>query len=164
MCIPQDYGYKELDPYKGYQIQTAEEGQELTMEQKEKNWALGGQSFEEAFGEKWGTNQGRGNAGPGSVIDRLGDLQLQAHRQRLRAKYRPVRRPAPSAPIYEDESDPGQSYSIKGKTTQDDVSKQKYDKKAGKVASVKKGAKKLKALDTGAALPSSTSDKSGLNI
>ena len=63
---------------------------------------------------------------------------MRARKQQLRAKYNPVRRPAPSAPIYEDESDPGQSYSIKGKTTQDDVSKQKYGKQAGKVASVRK--------------------------
>ena len=164
MCIAQDFGYKELDsPYKGYQIQEAAEGEELTMEQKEKNWALGGQSFEEAFGEKWGTNQGRRNAGPGSVMDRLSDLQLQKQRNKIRQGYNPVRRPAPSAPIAEDESDPGQGYSIKGKSTQDDVRSEKYNKQSLKVGSVKKGTKKLKAIDA-ASLPTSTSDKSGLNI
>jgi len=163
MCIAQDFGYKELDPYKGYQIQTAEEGQELTMEQKEKNWALGGQSYEEAFGEKWGAGSKTRGRGPGGVVDRLADLNLQAHRQKLRAKYRPVRRPAPSAPMSQDEQDPGQGYSIKGKSTQDDVRTEKYKKQAGKVGSVKKGTKKLKAIDA-ASLPTSTSDKSGLNI
>ena len=33
----------------GYEIQTAEEGKELTYAQREANWAKGGQSWEEAF-------------------------------------------------------------------------------------------------------------------
>jgi hypothetical protein len=159
MCVAQNYGFETLDSVGGYQIQEAEEGQELTHEQKEKNWALGGQSYEEAFGED--PKRGRGSAA--DLRGRLGDIAMQAHRQKLRAGHKTVRRPAPSAPIAEEESDPGQGYSIKGKTTQDDVSKQKYDKKAGAVSSVKKGAKKLKSISA-AELPKTTSDKSGLNI
>ena len=164
MCIAQDFGYKELDsPYKGYQIQEAAEGEELTMEQKEKNWALGGQSYEEAFGEKWGAGSKTRGRGPGSMVDRLADIHLQARRNEIRKGYNPVRRPAPSAPMQMDEQDPGQGYSIKGKSTQDDVRSEKYNKQSLKVGSVKKGTKKLKAIDA-ASLPTSTSDKSGLNI
>jgi len=163
MCIVQDYGFKESDPYKGYQIQVAEEGEELTMEQKEKNWALGGQSYEEAFGKPWGTHAGRTGSPTGGLMDKYADIWLSSRRREIQKGYNPVRRPAPSAPMSQDEQDPGQGYSIKGKSTQDDVRSEKYNKQSLKVGSVKKGTKKLKAIDS-ASLPTSTSDKSGLNI
>ena len=164
MCIVHDYGFKESDPYKGYQIQEAAEGEELTMEQKEKNWALGGQSYEEAFGKPWGTTAGRTGNPTGGVMDKWADVWLSSRRNEIRRGYNPVRRPAPSASWRtQDESEPGQSYSIKGKSTQDDVRSEKYQKESLKVGSVKKGTKKLKAMDS-ASLPSTTSDKSGLNI
>ena len=160
MCVAEaNPWWAETDPYQGYQIQVAKEGEELTNEQKEKNWALGGQSYNEAFG----IDQDYGRS-PRTPLEHLGNIGMKAHKNKIRAQYSGVRRPAPSAPIPEEESEPGQGYSLKGKSTQDDVSQQKYAKESLKVGSVKKGTKKLKALDTGTQLPSSASDKSGLNI
>ena len=158
----------QIDPLPGYEMHEAPEGGELTEQQKHDNWLYGGQGIKDKEGnlvvkDRYSANPfGFGQKGMFGYIfaHAAGAKRAQLRAKRL-SSYPRLQR---SAPIAQDDSDPGESYSIKSDSTMhDNVRKQKYKKQAGAVSSVKQGTKKLKAISD-KSLPTSSGDKSGLNI
>ena len=159
-------GWGEMESLPGYELHVAEEGQELTNQQKQDNWAYGGQSWEQAYGKNLHEHRfsGQANApGVGSIGGAMANMIMGHDRMRLRTKRGQLRPPMRSSPAPTPLSEPGQDEVLQGESTQDNTRKEKYKKQAGQVSSTKKGTKKLKAIsDT--SMPTMASDKTGLNI
>jgi len=159
----------------GYEIQTPEEGKELTFAQRESNWAKGGQSWHEAFDGKTARSFGNYETNPKRMFkfddnklirqQNFSNVVMRESRRKLRGggELQPrgrVARPAPSSREVEEFSATPQEESLRGKATvQDDAVKQKQAKKARGVAETKRGVKKLKAIS-----PKSLPSSSGINI
>ena len=128
----------ELDPVGGYEIQTAEEGKQLTNEQRESNWALGGQTFQQAFGEDAKVGKDKNQ-----VNQQLGNLILRDRRNKLRSAHpTPSASAGPIAPSAPPPSTPGRS-SLVDREDEGSVNKNKL--KARKISKTKRGTKNLGA-------------------
>ena len=175
MMLPDALASGRIRGLPGYEIQTPEEGKELTYAQREANWAKGGLSWHEAFDGKTPTYDRNYQTNPKRMFkfddnklirqQNLSNIAMRESRRQLRGggELQPrgrISRPAPSPREVEEVSATPQAESLRGKATvQDDAVKQKQAKKARGVAETKRGVKKLKAIS-----PKSLPSSSGINI
>jgi len=130
----------ELDPVGGYDIQTAEEGKELTNEQRESNWALGGQTFQQAFGDDAKVGK-HGN----QLSTEMSNLILRDRRNKLRAGYSPGASHGPIAPSAPPPSTPGRTQPTE---REEEVSVKRRKLKAQSLSKTKRGTKNLGSISS----------------
>ena len=76
-----------MEAMPGFELHTADKGGQLTNQQKEENWALGGQNFATAFNDpRHERGFIRGTKGA-RIMSHLGDIAMGQRRKQMRDQY-----------------------------------------------------------------------------